>query len=104
MTAAPFDVKKMCCRVRDFFFSGGSEVCRILGVNVTGWHELKDHGCDGRTFGVIGEVRELGLELPQIQSAIHRALEDPPAKFSDSYLRGRFSSLRQFEGTRPDSL
>jgi len=104
MTAAPFDVKKMCCRVRDFFFSGGSKVCKILGVNVTGWHELKGHSCDGSTFWVIGEVREPGLELPQIQSAIHRALEDPPAKFSDSYLRGRFSSLRQFEGTRPDSL
>jgi hypothetical protein len=32
MTAAPFDVKKMCCRVRDIFFSGGSKVCEILRV------------------------------------------------------------------------
>ena len=45
-------------------------------------------------------MREPGLELTQVQSAIHRALEDPPAAFSDSYLRGRFSSLRQLESPR----
>jgi hypothetical protein len=71
-------------------------------VKVTGWDELKVHGCDGRTFSVIGEVREPGLELAQVQSAIHRALEDPPAAFSDSYRRGRFSSLRQLGGCPPD--
>ena len=70
--------------------------------NATGWHELKVHGCDGRTFWVFGEVREPSLELPQVQSAIHRALEEPPAVFPDSYLRGRFSSLRQLEGSPPD--
>jgi hypothetical protein len=69
--------RKCAAGVRNFFFSGGSKVCKILRVNVTGWYELKVHGCDGRTFWVIGEVREPGLELTQVQSAIHRALEVP---------------------------
>ena len=51
---------------------------------------------------MIGEVKESGLELAQVQSAIHCALEDSPAALSDSYLRGRFSSLRQLEGSPPD--